>query len=105
MPTPDDPDSSVRGRVLRFRPRNPALLGRAAPPPPIEDLGKFERLDEPDDFRHRMTMNGLVLVATIALIAIGIWIADTMAQMRKNQDCVLTGRSACASIPVQPASR
>ena len=106
VPTPDDLDSGVKGRVLRFRPRN-AASDRALqpPPPPIEDLGKFERSNEPDDFRHRMKMNGLVLVVTIILIAIGIWIADTKAQMRKNQDCVLTGRSASAPITVPPRPR
>ena len=98
------PSDDHRGRVLRFRPRNSALPSRIPPPSPVEDLAKFEHADEPDDFRHRMTMNGLALAATIALILVGIWIADTMAQMRKNQDCVLVGRSGCTpvNVPVVP---
>jgi hypothetical protein len=65
-------------------------------PPPVEDLGKFERApDESDDYRHRMLMNGLALIATIVLVAVGIWIADSLAQMRKNQDCYLVGRPDC----------
>lgn len=69
------------------------------PQPPVPDLDKYERVpDEPDDFRHRMLMNGLGLVVTVVLIMTGIWIAEVMAHMRKDQDCVLTGRSNCASI-------
>ena len=71
----------------------------------MPDLEKYERApDEPDDFRHRMIMNGLGLAVTVVLIVVGIWIADVMAHMRKNQDCVLTGRSGCTpvDVPLQP---
>jgi len=40
----------------------------------------------------------LGLLATIALIVVGLWIADVMAQMRKNRDCVLTGRLGCTPV-------
>jgi hypothetical protein len=83
------------------------MLVRNVPrPPPVPDLEKFERAaGEPDDFRHRMTMNVLGLAATVALIVTGIWIADVMAHMRKDQDCVLTGRRACAPIQAPLQSR
>ncbi len=99
-PSPSD----TKGRVLRFRQRNSLWPGRMPPPSPVEDLGKYERAAEPDDFRHRMKMNGLALTVTVLLILVGIWIADTMAQMRKNQDCVLTGRRGCTpvDIPISP---
>jgi hypothetical protein len=88
--TPTQPE----GRILPFRPRG-ALFARHIPPS-VPDLEKYERApDEPDDFRHRMIMNGLGLGVTIVLIAGGLWIADVMAQIRKNQDCVLTGRLGC----------
>ena len=71
----------------------------ATPP----DLTLFEhRADEPDDYRHRMTMNALALAATIGLVMAGVWIADVMAHMRTDQDCVLTGRTACAVIEAPP---
>src|SRR5689334_18170982 len=97
------------GRVLPFRPRG-ALFARPVPRPPaapdtVPDLEKFERTpDEPDDFRHRMLMNGLGLAVTVALVGAGIWIADVMAHMRKDQDCVLTGRPGCThvEVPAQP---
>jgi len=97
------------GHVLPFRPRG-SLFARPVPRPPIApdtvpDLEKFERRpEEPDDFRHRMLMNGLGLAVTIALVGAGIWIADVMAHMRKDQDCVLTGRPGCThvEVPAQP---
>ena len=98
------PPSQSERRVLPFRPRG-SLFARNAPRPPVDDLGKYERpQNEPDDYRHRMTMNGLALLATIFLIVAGIWIADVMAQMRKNQDCVLSGRRGCTpvTVPIPP---
>ena len=95
--------SEPKGRVLPFRPRG-SLFARK-PPPPVPDLEQYERgPEEPDDYRHRMLMNGLALAVTIVLIAVGLWIADIMAQMRKNQDCVLTGRRGCTpvEVPIQP---
>ncbi len=92
--------------MLRFRPRRSFLSPDRAPPPsPVNDLRKYEQPAEPDDFRQRMKVNGLALVATIILVVAGIWIAETMAQMRKNQDCVLTGRSGCTPIKVPIAPR
>jgi len=87
-------------RVLPFRPRN-ALAARKPPRPPVPDLEKYERApEEPDDFRHRMIMNGLGLAVTVVLIAGGLWIAEVMAHMRKDQDCALTGRSNCMPVEV-----
>ena len=92
--------SESEGRILPFRPRG-SLFARNVPPPPVPDLEKFERApDEPDDFRHRMAMNALGLMATVVLIVTGIWIADVMAHMRKDQDCVLIGRSGCTRVDV-----
>jgi hypothetical protein len=93
-------------RILPFRPRN-SLVARPVPrPSPVEDLKKYERgADEPDDYRHRMFMNALAFVVTILLVVAGIWIADVMAQMRKNQDCVLMGRPGCTPVHAPPQQR
>jgi len=67
----------------------------------VPDLKKFEETPEqPDDFKHRMLMNGLGLAVTALLVAGGIWIADVMAHMRKDQDCVLMGRPNCAHLNI-----
>lgn len=94
--TPSNPE----GRVVPFR-RRGSLFGRSTPrpPPALPDLEKYEHeADEPDDFRHRMLMNALGLGVTVFLIAGGLWIADVMAHMRKDQDCVLTGRAGCTPV-------
>lgn len=98
------PADKPEGRILQFRPR-PSNADR--PPPnqsPVKDLGEFERDAAPDDYRHRMIMNAAGLAVAIFLVAGGMWIANTMAQMRKNEDCVLTGRRGCTpvTVPIQP---
>ncbi|NTV97267.1 MAG: hypothetical protein HGA75_17950, partial [Thiobacillus sp.] len=42
------------------------------------------RGENPDDYRHRMVVNVVAFVFVIGLIAAGLWLADTMAAMRKN---------------------
>ncbi len=102
--------------VVKFRPRTSAHppghrdetgdntatdLGQ----PVANDLSRYERRrDEPDDFRHRMLANVAALAFTVALTAIGIWLAMSIADLRKTQDCVLMGRRDCARISVMPRS-
>jgi hypothetical protein len=96
--------------VLKFRPRVPVQ-----PPgqqdgseqldalPEANDLSRYEQQrDEPDDFRHRMLANIAALAFTIALTAIGIWLAMSIADLRKTQDCILMGRKDCAKISPMP---
>ena len=64
----------------------------------MEDLAKYERSEATDDYRHRMIVNLTAFFVVAVLIGIGIWLADTMAAMRKNQDCVLSGRRNCAPV-------
>ena len=102
--------SEEEHRVLQFRPRNAARApgrqgypreqaepedARAEP----NDLSRYERArDEPDDFRHRMLANVAAFAFTVALMAIGIWLAMSIADLRKTQDCVLMGRRDCVRI-------
>jgi hypothetical protein len=107
--------SEPSGRILRFRPRGASPLhylrgslpgaGRHAGPSPVGDLAKYERTGDSDDYRHRMVVNGLALVAVALLIGAGVWLAVTMADMRKNQDCALQGRRNCTPISVTTPSR
>jgi hypothetical protein len=97
-------------RVLQFRPRvsasSPSLKGNAtvhplraeAVPEPL-DLSRYEQpREDPDDFRHRMLANIAAFAFTLALTAIGIWLAMSIADLRKTQDCVLMGRRDCVRI-------
>jgi len=94
-------------RVLQFRPRpaasasgqrvNPSEAAR--PFEAANDLSRYERRrEEPDDFRHRMLANVAAGAFTIALLAIGIWLAVSIAELRRTQDCVLMGRRDCVRI-------
>jgi hypothetical protein len=71
-------------------------------PPPQDDLGKFERGEGEDDFRQRMRMNAIALVATVVLVIAGVWLADRISEMVKVQDCYLSGRRNCAPIDAGP---
>jgi hypothetical protein len=94
-------------RVVKFRPRTSAHPpGRPQQPETRQeanDLSRYERArDEPDDFRHRMLANLAGFAFTVALTAIGIWLAMSIAELRKTQDCVLMGRRDCAQISSIP---
>jgi hypothetical protein len=105
-------------RVLQFRPRNAPqspktrawhgngvvtpLHHDSAPEPAALsrlDLSRYETpREEPDDFRHRMLANIAAFAFTVALTAVGIWLAMSIADLRKTQDCVLMGRRDCVRI-------
>jgi hypothetical protein len=92
-------------RVLKFRPRTSAHPPGRAPQQDSkgDDLSRYERSKgEPDDFRHRMLANLAAFAFTVALTAIGIWLAMSIADLRKTQDCVLMGRRDCAQISSIP---
>lgn len=98
MPDRSDNSSDSEARVISFRRNNAGV--RAPPTPPVEDLTKYERSTSSDDYRHRMIVNVTAFVFVAGLIGAGIWLADTMAAMRKNQDCVLSGRRGCTPVEV-----
>ena len=87
-------------RVVRFPRGRASARRRASKPSPVDDLAKFEGGEGADDYRHRMTVNFAAFVFVLALIGAGLWLADTMAELRKNEDCVLSGRRGCAPIEV-----
>ena len=61
---------------------------------------QYEEEDGHIDYRHRMLMNVIAVVIVSVLIGVGVWIADTIADMQKAQDCVMQGRQNCAPIEV-----
>ena len=100
---PISPDDDHR--VVKFRPRTsaePPGRSQQGLQPQAADLSRYERQGEADDFRHRMLANLAGFAFTVALTAIGIWLALSIAELRKNQDCVLMGRRDCAQISSVP---
>ena len=66
------------------------------------DLSRYEKPQEQeDDFRQRMLANVAAFAFTVALTAIGIWLAMSIADLRRTQDCVLMGRRDCVRISTQ----
>lgn len=101
-PRPEDD----RGRILPFAPRGRARANApqgAEPDAPVEGVEKYARTGEPDDYRQRMINNALAFIACIILVAIGVWLATVIAEMRRNQDCVLSGRRNCTPVVVPSA--
>jgi hypothetical protein len=97
MSRSDLPDSAEHVVVPFRHRRSEDLLRRSGG---ADDLARFERTGEPDDYRHRMLMNAVALIIVAALIGAGLWLATTMADMRKNQDCVLSGRAGCTPVDI-----
>jgi hypothetical protein len=112
--TGDHSNSGTRGHVVPFQPRAPAAgndnrkaqAGLPTPPSEVGDLGRFERSREsPDDYRHRMRVNAVAFILCGLLVLAGVWLAMAIAQIRKDQDCVLSGRRGCTPVDVPVRSR
>jgi len=105
---PPDPPQET-GQVLRFEPRLQRRRQRPSPPfapSPVKDVGHYARgPDDGEDYRGRMRANAVAFVVVGLLIWCGYWLFDTLAEMRKNQDCILSGRTNCVRIEVPPSSR
>jgi hypothetical protein len=99
------------GQVLQF-PRRPGLTQAPAvtthsldsEAEDADDLAPYQQeQDEPVDYRHRMLMNAIAIAIVTLLIGAGVWIADTIAGMDRDQDCVMQGRGNCTPLAA-PAS-
>jgi hypothetical protein len=94
------------GQILKFKPRRPgtpSFAGETARPveDDLDDFARFEQEhDEPIDYRHRMMMNLIALAILVSLVVVGVWIADTISDLEREQDCLMQGRSNCAPIEV-----
>lgn len=71
--------------------------------PPLESLARYQGADSEDNYRHRMMVNLAALAFTVVLSMIGVWLVSQIADMRKNQDCVLSGQRNCAGVDIHAA--
>ncbi len=102
--------SEEEHQVLPFRRRDPAstpgrrkdLSAQAQHKDARQEPNELSRYEQPreapDDFRQRMLANIAAFAFTIALTAVGIWLAMSIADLRRTQDCVLMGRRDCVRI-------
>jgi hypothetical protein len=104
-------ESRPTAQILQFRPRerlgDHASTGLANVNEPeselLDDLEQYEQDREEDEninYPQRMLMNVIAVAVVTLLIGVGVWLADTIANMEREQDCVLQGRQNCAPIEI-----
>ncbi len=109
---PEPEGARHSAQILPFRPRERLAEHRSAGPARepndiesvlLDDLAQYEqdRDDSGDiNYAHRMLMNAMALLIIALLVGIGVWIADTMGQLQRDQDCVMQGRKNCVAIEI-----
>ncbi len=108
---PEQPEARVSSthpnqksdRVVPFRPRTHPS-GRNLRLSPVSDLRQYEA-GRDDDFRHRILMNLIAAGIVLVLVGCGLWLTDAMVKVRKDQDCVLSGRTNCGEIKIPADAR
>lgn len=61
--------------------------------------------DPPENDGHRAVENAVMLGFFVVLVAAGIWLLGSMADLRKTQDCAAQGRRNCGTIENPGSSR
>jgi hypothetical protein len=90
------------GCVILFRPRQAGFRQRAEVPPARGTVGLKPRSarEDDDDHRRRRLIHALGLAYCLILAVAGVWLANEFTEMKRMQDCVLTGRTRCISIHI-----
>jgi hypothetical protein len=71
---------------------------------PMSEGGE-ERGKPPEDEGNRNVENAVMLGFFAVLVAAGVWLLGTMADIRKVQDCAAQGRRNCVAIDVPERAR
>lgn len=61
--------------------------------------------EPPEDQGNRTVENAVMAGFLVVVVAAGIWLLGTMADIRKVQDCAAQGRRNCATIEVPDRAR
>jgi len=61
--------------------------------------------EPPDDEGSRTVENAVMLGFFIVLVAAGVWLLGSMADIRKTQDCAAQGRRNCGAMEIPSPSR
>jgi hypothetical protein len=90
------------GSVILFRPRQTGFRTRGTSPLPPEAAGLRRPLlarDDYDDYRHRR-IHALGLAFCLILAVVGVWLANEFTEMKRIEDCVLSGRTGCIPLKI-----
>jgi hypothetical protein len=71
----------------------------------MTDEGEEKPKPREDEGGNRGIENAVMLGFFAVLVAAGIWLLGTMADVRKAQDCAAQGRRNCATIDVPERTR
>ena len=66
---------------------------------------KDEAAPEPQEEGNRAVENAVLLAFLVVVVAAGVWLLGTMAELRKAQDCAAQGRRNCATIEIPGRAR
>jgi len=61
--------------------------------------------EQPPEDGNRAMENAVMFVFFIILVAAGVWLLGSMADLRKAQDCTAQGRRNCGTIEIPERSR
>ena len=102
MSAQNETHKNESGRVLFFPARLPFTKARRRAHAEsrnreahVVDLRHFEHSAGPDDFPQRMKINVIAFAFIVVLTIAGVWLADQLALLRKQSDCVFIGRKNC----------
>jgi hypothetical protein len=74
-------------------------------PQPPDNRDRKPPADDDGDEGNRTVENLVLAGFFIALVAAGVWLLGTMADVRKAEDCAAQGRRNCQTIEVPERSR
>src|SRR5215469_13606032 len=95
--------SSETGCVILFWPRQAGCRQGTKAQPGGGAVGSCKpRLarEDDDDHRRRRLVHALGLAYCLILAVAGVWLANEFTEMKRMQDCALSGRSRCIPIKV-----
>jgi hypothetical protein len=61
--------------------------------------------EPPEEQGNRARENAVMIGFLVVLVAAGIWLLGTMADVRKAQDCAAQGRRNCNTIEIPERTR
>jgi hypothetical protein len=86
--------SSETGCVILFWPRQAGCRQGTKAQPGRGAVGSCKprlALEDDDDHRRRRLVHALGLAYCLILVAAGVWLANELNEMKRTQDCVLSG--------------